>query len=153
MAVITALPNVLAGLIASLNASSDLSGVRIFDGVEVDGSYPGDAIAVGHDGTDDGDVSAGNIRQSYEQLGNRKQFEDGSVECFLYSMDGSTDLTARRLRAFAILSAVDTAIRADVSLGGSCLYSGIESHQLFYRQTNAGAAVVINFSVAYRART
>ncbi len=153
MTVTTALPQVINGIIAQLNASSALTGVRIFDGIEVDSSYPGDFIAVGHDGTDDGQVTVSNSSQSYEQLGNLKQFEDGQIECFLSTWDGDTSLTARRSRAAALISAVDTAIRADVSLGGSCLYSGIASHSFVYMQTTNGAAVNVHFSIGYRART
>lgn len=153
MAVITALPQVINGLIAQLNASSALSGVRIFDGIEIDSSYPGDFISVGHDGSDDGDVTVSNTTQTFQQLGNLKQFEDGQIECFLSTWDGGTSLTARRTRAAAMISAVDTAIRADVSLGGSCLYSQIASFSFVYLQTTNGAAVNINFTVSYRART
>jgi len=153
MAVTTALPQVINGILTSLNASSDLSAVRIFDGVEIDSSYPGDFIAVGHDGTDDGSVSVSSASQSFEQLGNLKQFEDGQVDCFLSTWDGSDSLTARRTRAAQIISAIDTAIRADVSLSGSCLYSWLSSHQFTYLQTDMGAAVNVNFTISYRART
>lgn len=153
MAVTTALPQVINGIITQLNASSALSGVRIFDGIEIDSSYPGDFVAVGHDGSDDGEVLVSNSTQSYEQLGNLKQFEDGQIDCFLSTWDGGTSLTARRTRAAALISAVDTAIRADVSLGGSCLYSGIVSHSFTYLQTTNGAAVNVRFQIGYRART
>jgi len=153
MAVTTAFPAVINGILTSLRASSDLSAVRIFDGVEIDSSYPGDFIAVGHDGTDDGSVSVSSATQSFEQLGNFKQFEDGQIECFLSTWDGSDSLTARRARASQIISAVDTAIRADVSLGGACLYSFLSNHTTRYLQTDVGAAVNVNFTIAYRART
>jgi hypothetical protein len=153
MTVITALPQVINGLLTTLRASSDLAGVRIFDGIEIDGSYPGDFIAIGHDGSDDGEVSVSNTTQSFEQLGNFKQFEDGSIECFLSTWDGGTSITARRARAATLISAVDTALRADLSLGGSCLYSQIASFQFVYLQTTNGAAVNINFTISYRART
>jgi hypothetical protein len=149
----TAFPAVVAGIISQLKASSDLSAVRIFDGIEVDESYPSDFIAVGHDGSDDGDVSAVSIRQTYETLGGKHMFEDGSIDCFLACWDGSDNVAARRTRAFQLMSAVDTAIRTDLSLGGSCLFSGIDQHTTNYRQTNAGAAVVITFSITYKART
>lgn len=151
--VATALPQMIDALISTLSSASSLSGVRVFDGPEIDGSYPGDFIAVGHDGTDDGDVQAGSGRQQYLELGNRRQFEDGSVSCFLAAWDGGTSLAARRVRAFALLSAIDTLIRSDPSFGGVCLYSSLDSYAVNYRQTDLGAAVVIDFSVAYKART
>jgi hypothetical protein len=149
----TAFPAVVAGIISQLGASSALTGVRIFDGVEIDSSYPGDFIAIGHDGTDDGDVSAVTIRQTYDQIGAKTMFEEGNIDCMLVSWDGSDNVTARRTRAFALMSAVDTAIRSDLSLGGSCLFSGVDQSTTYYRQTNAGAAVVVTFSISYKART
>lgn len=149
----TAIPQVINGIITTLSGSSALSGVRIFDGPEVDMSYPNDFIAVGHDGSEDGEVSVANVTQIFEQLGNMKQFEDGTVECFLSTWDGGTSLSARRARAGVLLSAIDTAIRADSTLAGSCIYSLLSSHQMTYLQTDQGAAVNISFTITYRART
>jgi hypothetical protein len=149
----TAIPQVINGIISTLGGSSALTGVRIFDGPEVDMSYPSDFIAVGHDGSEDGEVSVASVTQIFEQLGNMKQFEDGTVDCFLSTWDGGTSLSARRARAGVILSAIDTAIRADSTLAGSCIYSLLSSHQMTYLQTDQGAAVNINFIITYRART
>jgi len=149
----TAFPAIVAGLISQFGASTALTDVRIFDGPEIDESYPGDAIAIGHDGTDDGDITAGSATQQFLELGNRKQFEDGSINCSLWSWNGGTTLTDRRVRAYELFSALDTALRTDVSVGGSCLYSTIDQHTVAYRQTNAGALVLINFSITYRAKT
>jgi hypothetical protein len=149
----TALPQVINGILTAFNASVDLSGVRIFDGPEIDSSYPGDFIAVGHDGSEDGEVSVSNVTQSFEQLGNLKQFEDGSVDCWLATWDGGTSLSDRRTRVATLLSAVDTAIRADVSLGGACIYSSLSNHQMTYIQANNGVAISVTFTITYRART
>lgn len=149
----TAIPQVINGIISTLGGSSALTGVRIFDGPEVDMSYPNDFIAVGHDGSEDGEVSVASVTQTFEQLGNMKQFEDGTVDCFLSTWDGGTSLSARRARAGVLLSAIDTAIRADSTLAGSCIYSLLSSHSMTYLQTDQGAAVNINFTITYRART
>jgi len=149
----TALPQVINGILTAFNASAGLSGVRIFDGPEIDASYPGDFIAVGHDGSEDGEVSVSNVTQSFEQLGNLKQFEDGTVDCWLATWDGGTSLSDRRARVATLLSAVDTAIRADVSLGGACIYSSLSNHQMSYIQANNGVAISVTFTIDYRART
>ena len=149
----TALPQVINGILTAFNASAGLTGVRIFDGPEIDSSYPGDFIAVGHDGSEDGEVSVSNVTQSFEQLGNLKQFEDGSVDCWLATWDGGTSLSDRRARVATLLSAVDTAIRADVSLGGACIYSSLSNHQMTYIQANNGVAISVTFTITYRART
>lgn len=149
----TAFPAVINGLLASFQASAGLSGVRVFDGPEIDASYPGDFIAVGHDGTEDGEVAVTNVTQEYVQLGNLKQFEDGTVDCWLSTWDGGSSLSDRRTRVASLISAVDSAIRADVTLGGACLYSSLASHQMTYIQANNGVAISVVFTVSYRART
>jgi hypothetical protein len=148
-----ALPQLIDGIKTALSSAASLSGVRIFDGPEIDESYPGDAICVGHDGSEDGEVLAGTANNDWNLVGAKKMFEIGTVNCFLWSWDGDTDISARRTRAYALLSAVDTVIRTDPSFGGVVLYAGLESHSPTYRQTNAGAVVVINFTIAYHART
>jgi hypothetical protein len=149
----TALPQVINAILTAFNASAGLTGVRIFDGPEIDASYPGDFIAVGHDGSEDGEVSVSNVTQSFEQLGNLKQFEDGTVDCWLATWDGGTSLSDRRARVATLLSAVDTAIRDDVSLGGACIYSSLSNHQMSYIQANNGVAISVTFTIDYRART
>ena len=153
MAVTSAFPQVISALISQLGSAASLSGIRVFDGIEIDWSYPSDFIAIGHDGSDDGQVIASTTTQQFTQLGNLKEFEDGQIDCFLSCMDGSTNLTALRTRAATLISAVDTALRSDASLGGSCLYSILSSTSMGYVQSANGAAVNINFSVSYRART
>ena len=149
----TALPQVINGILSTLTNASPLAGVRIFDGPEVDMSYPNDFIVVGHDGSEDGEVSVASVSQVFEQLGNMKQFEDGSVDCFLSTWDGGTSLSARRARAGVLISAIDSAIRANSTLDGSCLFSSLSSHSMTYLQTDVGAAVNINFTITYKART
>lgn len=149
----TALPQVINGILTAFQNSANLSGVRIFDGPEIDASYPGDFIAVGHDGSEDGEVNVSNVTQTFQQLGNLKQFEDGTVECWLSTWDGGSSLSARRARVATLLSAVDTAIRADVSLGGACIYSSLANHSMTYIQANNGVAISVTFTIEYRART
>lgn len=149
----TALPQVINGILSAFGASANLSDVRIFDGPEIDGSYPGDFIAVGHDGTEDGEVQVSNATQVYNQLGAKAMFEDGSVSCWLSTWDGGASLSARRARVATLLSAIDTAIRADVSLGGACIYSGLENHSMTYIQANNGVAISVTFEISYRAKT
>ena len=149
----TALPQVINGILTAFNASAGLTDVRIFDGPEIDASYPGDFIAVGHDGSEDGEVNVSNVTQTFEQLGNLKQFEDGTVDCWLSTWDGGSSLSDRRTQVATLLSAVDSAIRSDVSLGGACIYSSLSNHQMTYIQANNGVAISVTFTIEYRART
>jgi len=149
----SALPSFTTAVITALQGASSLTGVRVFDGIEIDNSYPGDAIAIGHDGTIDSDeVSAGSIVQEYKQLGAISKFENGTLNCWLWSANGGTDLTSRRVQAFNLLSSVEAVVRSDVSFGGVVMFSGMETGSVTYRQTTVGAAVGINFTLVYQAK-
>jgi hypothetical protein len=149
----SALPSFINAVITRLKADSNLSAVRIFDGIEIDQSYPGDAVCIGHDGNMEGDeVVASNFTQEYRNLGAVGKFEDGIVNCSMWAWDGSTDISARRTRAMQVLGYVENSIRSDVSFSGVVIYSGLATAQMSYRQTTGGAAVVINFSLTYRAK-
>jgi len=148
-----AFPTLITNIITALRADSTLSGVRIYDGPEIDEAWTGSAIAIGHDGNDDGDLEAATIRNSYDQLGAKRMFEDGTINCSLWAWNGDTNITTLRGLAYDLLSKVDTVIRLDPSFSSACLYSGLENHNPTYRQTNGGGVVIINFTIAYRART
>lgn len=149
----TAFPYLVDGMVQAFKASPALSGVMIFDGPEINEDYPGSWIAVGHDGSEDMDVNAGSAQNEYLQLGAKRMYEDGNVNCTLSAWTGDTDLPTVRRAAYSLLDAVDTAIRSDPSFNGVVLWSGLATHNPIYRQTNAGADMTINFTIAYRART
>lgn len=147
------MPAFTTALVNALKGASSLSGIRIFDGIEIDMSYPGDAIAVGHDGNLDGDeVSASSIRQEYRPLGAISKFEHGSINCFLWSANGTTDIATRRTQAFTLLGDVESVIRADVSFGGVVQFSAMEQGEIRYRQTTNGVGVGILFTITYQSR-
>ena len=147
------MPAFTNAVISALKGASSLSGVRIFDGIEIDMSYPGDAIAVGHDGNLDGDeVSASSIRQEYRPLGAISKFEHGSLSCFLWSANGTVDIATRRTQAFTLLGAVESVIRADVSFNGLVQFSAMEQGEIRYRQTTNGVGVGILFTITYQSR-
>jgi hypothetical protein len=153
MTVSTAYPTMIDKIITALGSASSLTGVRVFDGAEVDESYPSDAIAVGHDGSlGDSEMQVGNIRNTPLDFTDVHE-ESGTINCSLWAQNGATTFKALRLRAFALLSAVDTVIRTDPTFAGTCFYSWLESNTVAYRQTTVGAAVVLNFSIAYTAQS
>lgn len=153
MTVSTAFPNVVAAILTRLQAASSLSSVRIFDGAQIDFSYPGDAVAIGHDGSfGDTEMQIGTIQNNPFAFTDLHE-EQGSISCSLWSQDGTTDITARRNRAFALMSAVDTALRTDPTFGGACLYSILSTNAISYRQTDMGVAVVIDFTISYQAQS
>jgi hypothetical protein len=153
MTVSTKFPTLVDAIITALGNASSLTGVRVFDGAQVDESYPGDAIAIGHDGSfGDTDIQAGLINNTPLDFTDQHQ-EEGSVSCSLWSMDGTTNITARRTRAFALLSAIDTVIRLDSTFGGVVFYTILESNSVVYRQTSMGVAVVLDFTIRYTAQS
>ena len=153
MTVATAFPTMVANIITTLNAESSLSGIRVFDGAEIDFSYLGDAVAIGHDGSfGDMEMIVGQIQNNPFAFTDLHE-EQGSISCSLWSQDGSGDITARRNRAFTLMSAIDTAVRKDPTFSGACLYSILSTNSVSYRQTEFGAAVVIDFTISYQAQS
>lgn len=147
------MPAFTTAVVNALKGASSLSEIRIFDGIEIDMSYPGDAIAVGHDGNLDGDeVAASSIRQEYRPLGAISKFEHGSLNCFLWSANGTSDIATRRTQAFTLLGNVESVIRADVSFAGLVQFSAMEQGDIRYRQTTNGVGVGILFTITYQSR-
>lgn len=153
MSVATAFPLMVDAVVTRLKAASSLSGVRIFDGAEVDFSYPKDAIGIGHDGSiGESDIQAGYFSDDPLNFGDN-HLELGTISCSLWAQDGSTDIKTQRTRAFALLSAVDAAIRTDQTFSGVCFYSILSASTVRYEQTQQGSAVVIDFSITYQAQS
>ena len=153
MTVSMAFPTMVNKIITALGAASSLTGVRVFDGAEVDFSYPGDAIAIGHDGSfGDSEMQVGNIQDNPFAFTDLHE-ESGTISCSLWSQDGSNDTAARRTRAFVLLSAIDTIIRSNSTFDGTCLYSILSANTVGYRQTDMGVAVVLDFTISYQAQS
>ena len=140
-------------IISSLGAAATLTGIRIFDGAEVDESYPSDAIAIGHDGSfGDSEMQIGSVSNDPLAFTDSHQ-ENGTISCSLWTQDGGTGIAAKRTRAFSLLSKIDTVIRTDPTFAGTCFYSFLQSGSVGYAQTSMGSAVIINFSITYQAQS
>lgn len=153
MTTAVALPSLITNIVSAFSSASSLTGVSIYDGPILDGSYPQKWVAVGHDGSEEGPTQAGQATNSYDQLGAKRMFEDGVINCTLAAWDGGDSPSAKRIAAYSLLSAVDTVIRADPSFGGVVLYSGLGLHTMTYSQDDLGIVCLINFTINYRART
>ena len=140
-------------MVATFKASNLLAGVTVYDGPEIDASDPSVWLAVGHDGTEDGEVIAFNTKNEYKALGAKSMFEEGYINCVLDVWNGDTNISSLRTQARQYVSAVDTIIRLDPSFGGIVLWSGLDSQTLSYNQTTSGAEVKIVFTIYYKART
>jgi hypothetical protein len=153
MAVSAAFPTMVDNIIAALGAAATLTGIRVFDGAEVDESYPSDAIAIGHDGSfGDNEMQIGSVSNDPLAFTDSHQ-ENGTISCSLWTQDGGTGISAKRTRAFSLLSKIDTVIRADPTFTGTCFYSFLQSGSVGYAQTSMGSAVIINFSITYQAQS
>jgi hypothetical protein len=153
MTVSTKFPTMIDKIITALGAASSLTGVRVFDGAEVDESYPGNAIAIGHDGSlGDTEMQVGNIRNTPLDFSDVHE-ESGTINCSLWAWSGDTAFKNSRVAAFNLLSAVDTVIRTDPTFSGTCFFSWLESNSITYRQTTSGSAVVLNFNIVYSAQS
>jgi hypothetical protein len=153
MTVTAAFPTMVDKIITALGAAATLTGIRVFDGAEVDESFPSDAIAIGHDGSfGDSEMQAGSISNTPLNFADQHQ-EEGLISCALWTQDGGTNLTAKRIRAFSILSKIDTVIRADPTFTGTCFYSYLQAGNVGYMQTSMGSAVIITFTITYQAQS
>lgn len=149
--VTSAFPGVVDALISKLRTA--LPDVVVFDGIEPTNDSIEKYIVVGANDPEASDVTAGTASNEYISLGAKSMFENGTVNCVLVAQSGDTALADQRLAAFTLLNTVDTTVRSDTSLNGSCLYAGLGDTTTSYVQTTLGAAVEIAFTVNYRAKT
>lgn len=143
-------PVVHARLVALLPTLPGWSDVQVFDGPPITGDSPTDYVTVGY-AVDEG--SAGSF--SHERSGGGYQVEEtGTVRCELVSLGGETDLLEVRASAFALMDALEVAIRTDQTLGvmpqGSTSALDVD---VVPSQTNRGAQQRLPFTVRYFVRT
>lgn len=143
-------PRVHARLVALLPTLPGWGGVQVFDGQPVTGDTPLDFATVGHVSDE---PSAGTF--SHERAGNGFQVEEtGAVRCELVSWVGNTDLPSVRVRAFALIDALEVAIRTDQTLGilppASTSSLEVDVQPI---QSTSGAQQRLAFSVRYFVRT
>lgn len=139
-------------LFTALSGAATLTGVKIYDGPQVGVVYTGECVVVGHDGNLDGDIQSGSSQNDYLSFGQQTSEEDGSVNCFLTVVPGSTDLKTLRDRAYVLLSAVDSLLRSNPTVS-SVAMAGIQSQRLEYFYVSQVLAARIDFVIAYKAIT
>lgn len=147
-----ALDGLRAAAIAALGAT-----VSVVDGPPLDWAplkMPGDAVserqALFIGATPGGDSSAESA-EDFNAAGNVSRDERAVLHCTAWSGAGDQDVKARRDEAFAIVAAVEQAIRADGTLGAAVLYAGpITVRRASSRQTNGGPDCVVEFDVPVR---
>lgn len=143
------IPAAIDGLLATLRAAAGLSGVDIHDGPPMTAENP-DYVCVGFDPLDPlTSVEGGQVPAS---LGNRAREESYEIVGSLAAWSGDELMSARRARAMALFAAVEAAVRADITLGGTVRTAQIASYSLLQEQTDKGASAGVRFRIACSAR-
>lgn len=114
---ITRFAAVVDALLTTLQADGALAGVDVIDGPAWGAYVSPEAVYIGHSG-DDGNDSAGAISSEYHELGTAaKRDETVTVNCAVQVARGDDLLAQARLRAVTLFGAVESALRANISLG------------------------------------
>jgi len=123
-----------------------------FDGPPNTAEGPTEYVIVG--GTDDPDDDAGEITQAWNGLGAGAKQETGEVTCAVLVGTGDDVVKTARDRALVILGEIETALRADKTLGG-VLVSGwceMASGRPSQRRNSNGLYARVAFTVRYQTR-
>lgn len=129
--------------------STTLTGVQVVDGPQADSDPSNEWLFVAYDGDrpDEGNEAA-TAEQDLMTFARGKQ-EAGSISCAATARRGDTDLPAARSRAFAVLSAAEDLLRADMQLGGLVMHAYVSDHQYIPFQSTSGCKARVVFTVTY----
>lgn len=129
-----------------------LDGVRVVDGPQATMDASSEWLFVGHDGGGPSDsTEAATADQTLMGFAKTKQ-ETAEVRSAAVVVRGDDNVPAARLRALAIVSAAETALRNDMTLGGIVMHSFVSNVSYTPLQTDSGAKVRVVFTVTYQAQ-
>ncbi|MFD0146211.1 MULTISPECIES: hypothetical protein [unclassified Streptomyces] len=147
-------PAAVDALLEILRAAPALDGIRIVDGPEAVNLTERQRIHIGWQPSGEMAVS---LVQDFNYAGARTRDEDFVISGYIEARGGDKDMALRRNQAFAILAAVEDALRATdlapeaPTLNGTVLWAHLTAGDLSQQQAE-GAIVGINFAVSCRAR-
>lgn len=145
----TSIPAAIANLVTGLRAWPALSGVTIYDGPPARATGRKDYLCIGY--TPDTDTIE--FDREWASLGALKQEEDFALPCSAMVWSGSTDMSVRRNRAFALLDEVAAFLATDRTLGGVLRLAAINGRgSLGQAQTQSGAAADLRFVIECQTR-
>jgi hypothetical protein len=151
----TRFADAVTALLAAYNAAAGLFGVPVYDGAQPSGAADTDFLIVGHDGTiaADGTLEAtalaGTYAQQWSDLTTGRD-ETGSVNCLIVCQTGdATDVSGRRTRVKALLTAAEDAAAAAVV--SHLTFDGTTDGRWIYRQAGSGVVVMCAYRVSYSA--
>lgn len=128
------------------------SATEVYDGPTVTIPTAVDFVVIG--GTEDPDDEPSSFDQTWNGLGNRAKNESGEVTCAVLVGTGDDDVKTARDRALSILGEIETAVRADPSLGGVLTggWAHVSGGRHVQRLTTEGIYVRITFTVSYQTK-
>lgn len=151
----SAVPAALDALLAILRAATRLTDVQIIDGPAVGDLATGDVMWVGWQ--PGGDLAA-DITQTFASAGARRRDEEFDIAGYLESAVGDADVSAARTRAFAMLAALEDALRSTdaepdaATLRGTVLWAHLTAGVVAQGRTGDGVRVGIAWRVSCHAR-
>lgn len=140
---------VVDALIVSIGTAT---GATVLDGPSNQTLTVDEYVVVG--GTDDPDDDAGEIEQEWNGLGASAKQETGEVTCAVLVGTGGDVVKTARDRALVLFGQIETAVRADKTLGG-VITSGwceMRSGRPSQRRNTNGLYARIVFTITYQSR-
>jgi hypothetical protein len=136
----SAIPGAIDALVTALKAATNPRDVQVLDGPpNVD--LKGDLIVVGLS------IDTSEVDATHEIAGLQSGRQDFDVMCMTRSWSGSGDIAARRVRAFALLDAVQAVLTDDLTLGGAVTRARFTQVAYVPALTDRGPLVEIPFAV------
>jgi len=149
---VSVVPALIDALVAAATAA--LPNVLVLDGMGATDD-PGDYLMVGVDDPDtDGDAFSGDSQQKWAHATGSTRDELGQITCAAFSWNGNGDQKAARDSAYASVEALAAACRDSVDLGVDSIAwvdFGTDA-RLSQIQSDSGAAALVVFQIAFRAR-
>lgn len=147
---------VILALVAQWQAlavpAGTLDGVRVVDGPQVTMDPSPEWLFVAFDGGNKNDsTESATAEQTLMGFAKAKQ-ESGQIRNAAVVVRGDPDVPGARLRALAIVSAAETALRNDMTIGGLVMHSYVSDVSYTPLQTDDGAKVRVVFTVTYQAQ-
>jgi hypothetical protein len=97
--------------------------------------------------------TAAEATQQFASIGTQRRDEDFTVICYAGSYSGDTVTSARRTRAFQLVASAETALRADVTLGGVlAFWAEMGDSTLHQEISDRGLDVGVTFHVHCKTR-
>lgn len=151
----SAVPAAVDALVDILDASEDLANAQVLDGPPTNDLTTEDVVFIGWQ---PGAETAVVLTQSFNAAGARTRDEAFDIAGYIESRAGDQSMRLRRARAYELLAAVETALRATTAaptrptLNGTVLWAELTAGNFVQAQTQDGPVAGIAFTVSCRAR-